>query len=73
MACFFMDSWGGTKDWVFNGDGVKALIGKNTGVFFRGELGIMISAGQINTGLSLKKPPHVWLLHAKTVFYCYGM
>ena len=38
---------------------MKALNGKNTGVFFRGELGIMISAGQINTGLSLKKPPRV--------------
>ena len=24
-------------------------------------------------GLSLKKTPHVWLPHAKTTFYCYGV
>ena len=24
-------------------------------------------------GLSLKKTPHVWLLHAKTTFYCCGV
>ena len=24
-------------------------------------------------GLSLKKTSHVWLAHAKTTFYCYGM
>ena len=26
-----------------------------------------------STGLPLKKTLHVWLLHAKTTFYCYGV
>ena len=27
----------------------------------------------LKPGLSLKKTPHVWLLHAKTTFNCYGV
>ena len=30
------------------------------------------SVSQIS-GLSLKRTLHVWLLHAKTTFYCHGM
>ena len=28
---------------------------------------------QAFAGLLLKKKPHVWLLHAKTTFHCYGV